>query len=186
MKKYTSKEIRFLEKNIVGRSYAEMTNLFNQHFGLQITMAQIKYALHYYKLRNGLPPCRFKPGNIPWNKKGIKPVGSERIDEGYVEIKTHNSKTWKLKHRVIWEKANGRIPRGHVVIFADGDRQNVMLENLLLVSRKELMVMNRLGLIFNHRDLTETGKAITYLHLLINEKLEAKPKKTKGRHYETP
>jgi hypothetical protein len=37
----------------------------------------------------------------------------------------------------------------------------------LLISRKELAVMNKIGLIFNHRDLTKAGKAIADIRILI-------------------
>lgn len=39
-----------------------------------------------------------------------------------------------LKHRFLWETANGPIPKGHKVIFADGDKTNITLDNLIMVS----------------------------------------------------
>jgi hypothetical protein len=103
-----------------------------------------------------------------------------------VRVKTRNPRTWKFKHRLIWEKAHGKIPRDHVVLFADGDKLNFALNNLLLVSRRELSVMNKQGLICNHRDLTLAGKAIADIKILIADRKQeiktGKKSRTKRRN----
>jgi hypothetical protein len=199
--RYTQAQIRFLEKKTAGRSYAELTALFNKRFGLTLTLSQIKGAIARWGLRNGRD-CRFKPGQTPHNKgvKGLhysretefrpghkpattRPAGSERVTaDGYVEVKVKNRKKWKMKHVLLWEAAHGRVPRGHVVIFADGDRTRITPENLLTVSRRELAVMNHEGLISVRKDLTEAGKLIADIKLLIGDrKRGAKKKKKQGR-----
>lgn len=115
---------------------------------------------------------RFKPGLVPWNKglkgntypgcvktqfkpgtrqgraaKVYQPVGSERISkDGYLERKTNDGlpfqKRWRAVHLLIWEAANGPLPRGHAVAFKDGDKKNLSLGNLELVPRAELMRRN--------------------------------------------
>jgi hypothetical protein len=200
---YTPEEIRFIKKKIPGKSYADMTVLFNEHFGLRgrkkITLAQMNSFLNNHKLCNGRD-CRFRPGQASHNKgkKGCppgsekgwfkpgqkpwtwKPVGTERINrEGCIEVRIRNPsgklwKNWKPKHRIIWEKAHGKIPRGHVIIFADGNRLNLALDNLLMVSRSELAVMNHEGLISAHKDLTKIGKSIADIKLLIAERKREK------------
>jgi hypothetical protein len=186
---YTAAEIRFLERKVYGRSYAELTELFNRRFGLSFTMGRIHSTLKRQGLSNGRN-TRFQPGQVPANKgkKGIHfsretefkpgnrphnwhPVGTEIMDkDGYVKVKTRNPKTWKYKHRLIWEKANGKIPRGGVIIFADGNKLNIRLNNLLLVSRSELSVMNHLGLISDNKKLTEIGKSIADIKLMIADR----------------
>jgi hypothetical protein len=192
---FTRDEIQFIKKKIPGRSYAEMTELFNKHFSLRgkkkLALEQMRLVLSKHKLRNGRD-ARFRPGQIPHNKdkKGLwyagcekgwfrpgnkprnyRPVGSERINaDGYFEVKISDPKTWKAKHIIIWEKAHGKVPKGCAVIFADGNRLNVSPGNLLMVSRKELAVMNRQGLISANKDLTKTGKAIADIKLLIAER----------------
>jgi hypothetical protein len=206
---YTPREIRFVRMKIFGRSYAEMTDLFNEHFSLRgkkkITLGQMKGFLGNRKLRNGRD-TRLRPGNVPFNKgrKGCcppgsekgwfnpghrpwtwKPVGTERINrDGYTEVRIRNPsgkpwKNWKTKHRIIWEKAHGKIPRGHVILFADGDKSNFALDNLLLVSRGELAVMNRGGLIFGDGDLTRAGKTIADIKIVIAKR--TKGKKSRNR-----
>jgi hypothetical protein len=200
---YTAAEKRFLEKQVAGRSYAELTELFNRRFGLALTFHQINGTLERLGLSNGRD-CRFRPGQIPFNKgrKGRCPPGSEKgwfkpgnrpqtwlppgtevvNGDGYVKVKTRNPRTWKFKHRLVWEQAHGKIPRGHVVIFADGNRLHCALDNLLLVSRSELAVMNRGGLISANKNLTIAGKAVADIKLLIaeRERRARKNRKSKG------
>jgi hypothetical protein len=184
MHKWTPKEIRFLEKNIAGRSYAEMTELFNHRFGLSLTLGQITSALKSHKLHNGInhfhfghPPyfkgknrTSYKPGQKPWN---YKPIGSERVNyNGIVDVKIADTppKKYKSKHLIIWEKANGSVPKGYFIIFADGNKKNFNLSNLLMVSYKEIAVMNKQRLISKHRDLTLAGKLIADIRILIAER----------------
>jgi hypothetical protein len=191
-RRYTPEEIRFIKKNITGRSYTEMTDLFNKHFGLRgkkkIPFGQMKGILRKHKLSNGLPR-RFLPGCIAANRK---PVGTEsyKSDRGYIIVKTADPDVWKYKHIVIWENAHGPVPEGHVIMFADGNKQNLRLSNLLMVSRKELGVMNRCGLISTRKDLTKTGKLVADIKIMVSEKKHAakkgrksavKAKKTRGK-----
>jgi hypothetical protein len=199
---FTREEILFIKKEIKGRTYAGMGALFNGYFGLRgkkkITPGQLERVLSKHGLRNGRD-TRFGTGQVPHNKgkkgryyagceKGwfasghrpwnYRPPGSERLTSaGYIEVKIRDPKTWGAKHRVIWEKAHGKVPKGSVVIFADGNQLNVCLSNLLLVSRSELAVMNHERLISGNKDLTVSGKAIADIKLLIAGRL----KKTKGK-----
>lgn len=134
---------------------------------------------------------KFKKGNVPWNaglkgtyslpnenetsfKSGTlhpryKPIGSEREDkDGYLVIKAAERK-WLPKHRYIWEQANGPIPKGHVVIFGNGDKRDFRPENLLLVTRAQLAIINKYGLIFDSEELTRSGLILSDLILRITE-----------------
>jgi hypothetical protein len=212
MRNYTPEEIRFVKKKIIGRSYADMLDLFNEHFCLKgkkkLTFGQMKGVLQRYNLSNGLPR-RFQSGHIPHNKdvKGFctsglkrsqykpgnipstcKPIGAERKNGyGYVEVKIAHPNVWKSKHTAIWEKANGSVPKGKIIIFADRNKMNFNLENLLMVSRIELIIMNRNGMIYSNSAFTKTGKLVADLKILINErkrkakKTETKSKKVRGK-----
>ena len=50
--------------------------------------------------------------------------------------KGHSKKTLFL-HRYMWERSNGRIPRGYQIHHKDGDRSNNELANLQLMTVKE-------------------------------------------------
>jgi hypothetical protein len=202
-KKYTAEHIQYIADNIKCQSYRELTGMFNEHFGLKINVkAMISLAFRHglrndrdCKFNKGYEPTQFPKGHVPWNKgmKGVnlggkqtqfkkgqkgwnyKPVGTERVNrDGYVEIKIADPKTWKSKHIIIWEEANGPVPKGHVVIFADGNQQNVTLDNLLLISRRELVIMNKRGLISNDVELTKAGVVVADIYLKIGERKRMK------------
>ena len=189
--KWTEEEKKYLEEITPGRHYKEIRNLLNDKYNLDLTLSQIKGAISRYKLNTGFTG-RFVKNSIPFNKgnKGIcakgcektwfkkgnrpinhKPIGSERIDaDGYTLIKIAEPNKWALKHRVLWEKVNGKIPKGHNVIFADGDKKNINIDNLILVSWSKLLIMNRNNLIKTDAELTRTGAIIADLYKKINEK----------------
>jgi hypothetical protein len=200
--RYTPEEIRFLKKKVAGRSYAELTALFNRRFGLEITVSQMGSNVKRYGLSNGRD-CRFKPGQVshnkgkhgcypgcektqfkpghrPWN---WRPVGSERVNaDGYTEVKVRNPHKWKFKHVLVWEAAHGKVPKGRVIIFADGNRQNLKLKNLLLVSRSELAVMNHSGLFSGNAELTKAGKSVADIKMLVaGRKKKVPPRKTRRK-----
>jgi hypothetical protein len=186
---YTPEELRFIRQNIKGRSYIEMVKLYNKNFRPKITLKQLESLAYKRGLRNGLgaingfaPPNKGKK-HPPW-QGNYRPIGTERIinyrdhrkERPYIEIKTDHNK-WMRKHTAIWEKANGKVPKGHVVIFADGNNRNFDLDNLLLVSRMELGVMNRCRLISKEKDLTTVGKTVASLKIAIGKR----KKKRKSR-----
>ena len=206
VRRYTPKEISFIKRHVAGRSYIELTNLFNmQHFGEPITPSKMVGFLKNHALKRGTDG-RFKPGVPPYNagrkglyipgsnkgwfKKGHKlcvkfAIGDERIVDGYVQVKVSNRKDkpwkrWKSKHVVLWEKANGKVPKGYVVNFADGNNRNFTPDNLLLISRKENAVMNRWGLRSQNAGLTKTGKIIADVKMAI-VKRKRKLKRVKGK-----
>ena len=194
MHRYTPAEINFLKKTIPGHSPVDVAILFNREFYPVILRAsQVKCFMHNYGLCNyrdtrfhpghashnkGIkgsyyPGCEkgwFKSDHIPWN---YQPVGTERINgDGYVDVKISDRKKqpwkrWKAKHIILWEAANRKVPKGHCVIFADGNKRNFALGNLLLVSRAELAVMNHSGLISAHKELTMAGKILANVKMAI-------------------
>lgn len=103
----------------------------------------------------------FKKGNIPANHR---PIGSERFNSrDGVLIKVQDGqlqKNWMPKGRYIYEQAYGKIPAGHKVIFADGDHSNFDLDNLILVSNTEELIMNQRNLISEEAEFTKTGAVI--------------------------
>jgi HNH endonuclease len=177
--KYTDEQIEFLRENVKGHSYKEIQEMFNKQFNLNLKITQIGSSIKRYNLSNGVNSkfqkgnkplhswqkgqqisveTQFKKGNIPVN---YKPVGSERVNaDGYVYIKIKDPRTWKPKHNVLWEQHHGPIPKNHCVIFADGDRLNVTIENLILITRSQLLIMNRQNLINENPEFTKTGVLI--------------------------
>lgn len=185
---WTNEEKEYLKEITPGNSHSEILELINNKFEYQFSLSQIKGAIKRYKLNTGRTG-RFEKGQVSWNKgtKGLtqanktsfkkgnipsnyKPVGSERITkDGYTEIKVKDPNKWRLKQQVVWEEHNGKIPKGSVIIFADGDKSNICVENLILVTRKQLSMLNRYNLIKQDAELTKTGINIVNIISKINE-----------------
>lgn len=90
----------------------------------------------------------FKPGNLPHNHRGH---GHERIDtkNGYVVMIVAEKNPWTgaatrpvHKHRYLWEKKNGPVPKGHVLKCLDGDKTNTDPQNWEAVPRGMLPKLN--------------------------------------------
>jgi hypothetical protein len=92
---------------------------------------------------------QFKPGV----RQGVavklyKPIGTERISkDGYLERKVNDDlplqRRWRAVHLIVWEAVHGPVnSRTHAVVFRNKDRTDIRLENLELVTRKELLARN--------------------------------------------
>jgi len=187
---WTTKEKQYLKKIAPGTNYTTIHSLMNKKFDYEFTTNQIKSALSRYKIATGLTG-QFNKGHEPFNKgmkgicakgsekgwftKGIIPpnhreVGSIRVTvDNYIEVKVAEPNKWRLKQQLVWERYNGKIKKGYAVIFGDGDRQNTNIDNLILVTRQQLLILNRNKLIQNDVDLTRTGVIIADLYQKIRD-----------------
>lgn len=195
--KYTSEEHEFLHNYIPGHTYVEIVEAYNKRFEDQITTSRVKAYMANHKINNGLTG-RFRKGHIPVNKgqKGVcapgcekswfkpghipknhRPVGSERVTrDGYVEVKVAEPNKWRLKHIIVYEEVHGKIPKGCTVFFLDGNKQNTAITNLKLITRAELLIINRYGLATDEPDLNDT---VTNIAKLMQNTYDAKRKKSK-------
>lgn len=87
---------------------------------------------------------QFKPGNRP---RTWLPIGSERVvDGGVLQRKVTDTRypprDWVAIHKLVWVEANGPVPKGHIVVFKNGDRTDVRIENLECITRGENMRRN--------------------------------------------
>lgn len=192
---WTSEQEEFIRDNIEGTPYKEIHKMVNDKFCLSLTFSQV---IGFMK-RNGISNGRdmtFKKGNKSWNKgmKGLRFKGSERgwfkkgqrphnkvdvgeeilTQDGYIRVKVQDHGTFtqrfESKQRLIWEKHHGPIPDGHAVIFGDGNRDNFDLDNLILVSRAQLAVMNKQGLIRDDSEITKSGAILADVILKTNKR----------------
>jgi len=91
---------------------------------------------------------RFSKGNRTGKAHPLyQPVGSERFTkEGYLQRKVNDGAStqnrWKSVHVLVWESVNGKVPKGHKIVFRDGDKSNIVVENLELISDADLMRRN--------------------------------------------
>lgn len=176
VRRYTKEELNFIRKIAPGRHYHEIVEMFNKKFEYQIDTKKLKVTLNNHKISTGLTG-RFEKGHVAHNKgkkfpgtgsrtafkKGNVPSNKMKVGEdtlttdGYVKTKIAEPNLWEYKHKLIWIKANGPIPEKHCVIFADGNKLNLSIDNLLLVSKAELLMLNSRKLISENSEITKTG-----------------------------
>ncbi|MEB3753803.1 HNH endonuclease signature motif containing protein [Acinetobacter sp. MD2(2019)] len=156
--KYTQEQLDFIKSNC-SLERKELTIQVNNRFGSTFTVDQIKSLCTRKKWNTGRTGCfekgtkpwntgtkgvckpnsgNFKKGQITWNKK---PIGYERIcsKDGYILVKTAEPNIFDLKHRLVWEQANGAVPVDHVVAFKNQDRTDCRIENLMLMTKAEMV-----------------------------------------------
>ena len=117
---------------------------------------------------------RFKPGEKP---KNWKPVGSERMNQGFLQRKMTDTgyppRDWVGVHHLLWIEHHGEIPKGFIVVFKDNNKKNVQIDNLELISRAENIQRNSI-----HRYPTELKQVFRKLGKLkrtIEDKSNEKP-----------
>lgn len=118
---------------------------------------------------------RFQKGNLPPN---TKPIGYERItQDGYIEVKIKMrpsrkdcNDNFKAKHIIEWEKHNGPVPKGMVLRFLDGNKQNCSIDNLELVTKAENLQITRKNLSSSNPEITRAGIAIAKLSVATSER----------------
>lgn len=89
-------------------------------------------------------------------------MGSERLVDGYRYTKVSDirnvpwTRNWVATHILLWEKEHGPLNRRtHALLFKNGDRKDVRLENLELITRGDLVRRNSI-----HRLPPELKKAV--------------------------
>ena len=114
----------------------------------------------------------FKKGNVPENEL---PLGTiTKCRDGYLLIKVSMKGTlyerWSMLHRKVWEEHYGSIPKGMIVSFKDGNKENCDPENLMLITMGENAQLNTRGLRFENPELTQTGLLIAKVYEAVRER----------------
>ena len=174
--KWTNEEKEYLASIVKGSTYKEITKKMNDKFEYNFSEEQVKGMMYRNKLTTGTGGY-FKKGSTPWNK-GLKgymganktsfkkgtippnqvPIGTESITKGgYIKVKVGEPNKWKLKQRYIYEQHYGEIPNNYNIIFADGNKMNFDIDNLIAVSKSEMLILNNNNLRFEDKELTKVG-----------------------------
>lgn len=188
---FSHAEAEFITEGYKTMTLPDLTEAFNARFPRK-SLNQIRAFTRNHGITSGRTGC-FEKGQTPWNlgKKGYmganatsfkagnlphnkRRLWSERIGkDGFIEIsvpeknpRTGHPTRFKHKHVWLWECENGPVPKRHAVAFKDGNNQNCVIENLMLVTRAELLAMNLHG----YKNMPEELKP----SVLALAKLEAK------------
>lgn len=113
---------------------------------------------------------RFKKGHQPYQTKendGVIVIRNSHKDRNerpykWIRISVGN---WQMLHVYNWVKSNGQVPKGYIVVFKSADTMNCDKENLMLITRQELMARNTM-----HQYPPEVKRAIKRISKL-NKKI---------------
>ena len=110
------------------------------------------------------------------NRAGHSKVGDETVMGlyEYVKVAEHGSfyKAWKRKQVVVWERIHGPVPKGHCVIFLNGNRRDYSTDNLACVSNAILGKMKNgrgKSLYSENGEVTRTALKVCELDLKLKE-----------------
>lgn len=120
---------------------------------------------------------QFKKGRPAHESRNYLPIGTERINaDGYLERKVTDDprifpvRRWVGVHRLLWIAAKGPVPPKHFVVFKDGDRKNVVLENLELITMAECARRNRMWTKYP-KELADVLRLKGVVNRMINKRL---------------
>ena len=143
----SSDELEFLRENGGKMRREALAKLYNEKFGTNRSRANITSLCAHHKIpawdmpaTKGLLVSKYPVGAERWH-------GRKSLNYLYVKVSNtgNREKDWVLKHRYIWEKEYGKIPDDCVISFLDNDRTNFQLDNLCLMTKKEGVIMAKLG-----------------------------------------
>lgn len=196
---YKEEHIEFLREACKTMTWNEVADAFFKEFGVRKRGDNLQGVANRRGIYTGRTGT-FQKGQIPFNKgmKGInfggengkktqfkkghrpvnyRPIGSERFSkDGYIEVKVADPNKWRLKHSVVWEEANGPVPKGYCLIFLDRNKLNVSLDNLQLIKRSQLARLNQNHLLVDNPELNKTALIIAELYGKIGERKKKKRK----------
>lgn len=114
---------------------------------------------------------KFKKGHASWNKgmKGLdiggketrfkrgerhgaavglwQPIGAEREVDGYLQRKVTDTgyapRDYRPVHHLVWQAAGREIPVGHALVFRDGNRRNIDLDDARHQARHLIEILAR-------------------------------------------
>jgi hypothetical protein len=172
-----------MAKDLAKRFGCTVAQIYNKQQNTGVNKST-DFLHDYYKANfKGYPRTQFKKGMTSWNKgsKGIvtggvetqfkkgqtphntKPIGHRSTRDGYLVEKTENG--FEFVHVLLYKQHHGEIPAGKFVRFIDGNRQNICIDNLMLIDRKAHMLQNSI------QNLPEPIKQVIHIKKSITRKI---------------
>lgn len=163
---YTEQQEKFLVENFYKCSgYTELTSLFNNEFGVFRSVSQISdKCSKQLKLKGMRNKTRFANGNI----KTQCPIGTVRktrdgatyikvLDSKYSYANGYREPWWIPIQKKIYQDKYGEVPKGKMVIFLDGNSENLLIENLYMIDRKISAILAKNGWYSKNAEQTLTA-----------------------------
>lgn len=180
-----------------GRTTKEIAEMTRRHFKINFSENQCRAYKKNHSITSELD-TRFKKGHKPHNKgkkmsenqyekckatmfkKGHIPRNRMKIGEfthtpeGYLIQKVKEEgkqrERFVFTHRQVWEEHNGPIPKGKIITFLDGNKDNCDISNLIMIDNETNLEMNRKKLRFEEPEATRAGATIAQINITIKNR----------------
>ena len=132
--RYTTEQVDFIRRNYPILTHDQFAVEWLLAFGEHADMNKIGTKANDMgcpKLPDTIHATRYEQ-----NGKRSAQVGDIMENYGYNYVRVEakpGQKKWRSNARVVWEKANGPIPKGHFIIHIDGDGHNDDISNLVCI-----------------------------------------------------
>lgn len=145
---YTDEQNNFLKENVTNYTYPKLTEIFNNKFGANVSVVSIRGQCHQY--------LNAKRGKNAFSASTL-PIGTEKVKNGMIYVKVSEVpfkrwERWVAKSRIVYEKHKGEIPKGYRVIFLDGNKFNLDIDNLYAIPSKIHTMLNQNSWYVNDRE----------------------------------
>lgn len=114
---------------------------------------EIKKGQHFSK------KTEFKKGHV--GRKRVA-TGTERFYRNDVYEKV-NRTDWKLKKWIVYDKHYRKHNKNDWIIFLDGNRKNVTIDNMICVTKQVGTIMQRNGMISSIPEITYSNHLLAKL-----------------------
>lgn len=170
---FTNEIKLYIKENYKGVYNDDLAKMINNKFGTDLSRYQVKE----YKKRNSLKSGVKGIDKALESRK--RPLGTIRKDKsGYEMTKVNyfngHRGWWEYSHKLLWQKHNGPLKSGERVMFADGNKKNITIDNLLKVTNEELGHMIGNKYITDCPERTKVGLGISRLNIAINKRTKYK------------
>lgn len=113
--------------------------------------------------------------SVPIGTEKIRVTGEQRKQIWFIKISDeccagenrHKAPyQWEKKHLWLWRNTYGEIPKGHKIIFLNGDTLDCRIENLAIASDAAVMMMTRYKWFSSEPEITRTALLCCELEIL--------------------
>ena len=173
---YTQAEEEWLRKNYANyAAYAELTEALNSTFEKVHSVGSVQdKCTKQLGLSGMFNPTAYRAGNV----KEQCPIGTIRktgngctyikmLDSAYSYQSGYREPYWLPLQKKIWIDQYGEVPDGKMVMFLDGNQENLDINNLYCIDRKISAAMAANGWYSGNAELTLTAIKWCELHFAL-------------------
>ena len=151
---YTEEQDKWLIENYPKLGRNKTTAEFNKQFHTNKNVSSRR--IHCIRLGLKVSDERKRIRAVENTNRYHEPGTIVKKDHDYLFIKKPDGK-WEQLQRFIFSNSVGCIPKDHIIVFLDGNKQNFEPRNLVAIPRKYSAIMTKNNFWSEFSEITETG-----------------------------